>query len=213
MSAHFGDEEQARRLKEWWKQNGIAVAGGIGIGVAVVVGVNLWKDYRQSRAEEASALFRQVVSAAGQGAADSARGAGERLVTEYEDTPYAAQAALVLARAAVEGGDNEAARQRLEWVIANGDDPGVVHVARLRLADIELAEGRHERALELVTPADEGGFSSQYAELRGDVHAAAGRGTEAREAYRQALETLQAGSPYRRILDMKLDDVAEDGQS
>lgn len=213
MSAQFGDEEQARRLKEWWKQNGMAVVGGVGIGVAVVVGVNLWRDYRDSRAEEASLLFRQLATGVEQGAAEQARTAGDTLVTEFDDTPYATQAALMLARAAFEAGDSEAARERLEWVIANGEDPGAVHVARLRLSSLELAAGRLERALDLATPAQESGFSSQYAELRGDVHAAAGRNAEARQAYRQALDALEAGSPYRRILDMKLDDVPEDGRS
>lgn len=209
MSAHFGDEEQARRLKEWWKHNGVAVVGGIAIGVAVVVGVNLWKDYRQSRAEEASVLFRQAANAAEQEQWEQVRRIGETLVADYDDTPYATQASMMLARAAFEAGETQAARERLEWVIANGDDPGAVHVARLRLAALELAAGNSDRALELANIAGQGGFASQYAELRGDVHAAAGRADEARQAYREALEALEPGAPYRRVLEMKLDDVAE----
>jgi predicted negative regulator of RcsB-dependent stress response len=48
-----------------------------------------------------------------------------------------------------------------------------------------------------------------YADLRGDVLAAAGKPAEARAAYKLALEKSEPSSSYRRLIEVKLDAMGE----
>ena len=48
-------------------------------------------------------------------------------------------------------------------------------------------------------------------EVLGDAQAKLGKTTEAQQSYRQALRTLEEGSPERQVVELKLADVG--GQS
>jgi predicted negative regulator of RcsB-dependent stress response len=52
-------------------------------------------------------------------------------------------------------------------------------------------------------------YEPLYADLRGDVLAAQGKPAEARAAYEIALQKSDAKSPYKRILELKLDAEAK----
>ena len=78
---------------------------------------------------------------------------------------------------------------------------------------MDLDSGNKDAALALLNVKDEGGFESEYEELRGDIYLAKGQRDEARAAYREALKHLTEGSPYARILNMKLDDLGPEQSS
>ena len=50
IDPRYSEDEQAERLKEWWKKNGTSVIVGVVIGVSAIVGVNLWRNYTQTQA-------------------------------------------------------------------------------------------------------------------------------------------------------------------
>ena len=65
---------------------------------------------------------------------------------------------------------------------------------RERLARVLLDQGRGEEALTTLQGAsDISGFEARYAEVRGDILFALGRTDESVSAYRQALDSLEAG--------------------
>jgi predicted negative regulator of RcsB-dependent stress response len=48
-----------------------------------------------------------------------------------------------------------------------------------------------------------------YADLRGDILAGQGKRAEARAAYQTALDRSEAASPYRAVVQVKLDSLGE----
>lgn len=200
-------EEEFERVKAWWKAYGSAVITGVVIGVALLVGVNYWRSYKHQQAVAASTLYEQLVQAAGQKNAEQVRATGKTLVQDYAATPYAGKAALYLAKTAYDAGDVAAARAHLEWAVDSAKEEAVRHAARLRLGRLLLSQRELEPALGLLEVKETGGFESQYQELRGDILLAQGKVAEARQAYRAARESLSQGSPYARVLDMKLDNL------
>jgi len=213
VDPHFIEDEQAERLKQWWKQNGTSVITGAVLGLGIIFGVNYWRDYRDTRAETASGLFVLMTSQYSAGDAEAARAAGQRVLDEFEDTPYAGKAALFLARVSYESEQGEQARVDLQWAVDNAREPETQHAARLRLARLLLSEGDLDAAASLVSVPDRGAFSSQYLELEGDLAMSRGDPAGAREAYRKALESLPQGSGFTEFLNMKLDSaVAEAGK-
>lgn len=200
------EDEQLERLREWWKQYGKAVIAGVIVAIVAAVGVQSWRVNQRSHQEAASAEYSQMLDLM-KSDPKQASGVAERLVSEYDDTVYASLAALLNAKLAAEQSDWAAAAKRLQWVLDHGDEDGIVHIARLRLARVELQQGKPKQALELIKDNKDTAFQSDYDELRGDAYLALGDKNKAREAYGEALSNAGVQRDTH-VLQMKLDDLA-----
>lgn len=212
------EEEQLEALKRWWKENGRASVLGIVVAIAIVVGWRGWQDHQQNFAEQGSVLYQNLVAATavapGQSLSEENRKTAEhlagRLKEEFADLAYSQYAALWLAKNAVEQNDLAVAQQELQWVLDSDPEQPLLKVTQLRLARVLLAKGEPEQALEQLQGAPAPGFETSFYEVQGDIYKAMERDAEARQAYQNALASLQADQ--RPLLAMKLDDltVAED---
>jgi predicted negative regulator of RcsB-dependent stress response len=204
IDPRYSEDEQAERLKEWWKKNGTSIVFGVVIGVGAIVGVNYWRDYTRTQSETASALYSRLVA----GDAANSGDLSSELMQDYSSTPYAGLAALFSAKAKYEAGEAEEAAGFLRWALENSSQAGIQHPARLRLARVLLEQGETDQAAKLGEIEDYGGFASEYLELQGDVAMARGDAAAARSAYEEALRELIPGSPYGDLLAMKIDSAA-----
>ena len=211
--AAYSDQDELEKLKQWWKNYGTALVAGVALGLVLLFGHKYWRQYTEQRLEAASTLYVQMQQQYRAGDTASARATGTRVVTEHDGTPYAAMAALLLAKVSADAGDMAAARQHLRWVLEHGSEAATVHAARLRLAQILAADGEIDAAMALADTKDAGGFASEYLELKGDLLLRQGRKNEARTAYREALKQLAPDSAYRSVLHMKLDDLGPESAS
>ena len=201
IDPRYSEDEQVERLKQWWQKNGTSVIAGVVIGVGVIVGVNLWRGHVQSQAEEASARYTQLLTLEG----EESKALGSELMTEYSSTPYAALAALYLAKISYAEGDRNTAESMLKWAMDNAKLVSNRHAAKLRLARVYLEADRVDEAEHLVNVQQYDGFESEYKELKGDIAMLRGDATQARAAYEEALNSLPEGSSYSSLLVLKLD--------
>jgi len=208
----FNDDDQVARIKAWWKQYGKSLITGAVIGLLLLGGLNYWKQYRQQRAEAASRVYDMLLNDIQLGKTDDVMSIASQLMRDYSGTPYAGKAALYAARIRFDARDIPGARQHLEWAVRHASEPGVYHSARLRLGRLMLDQGETDAALKLIEGGGVDGFAAEYEELRGDLLLAKGDRDGARRAYRKAMESLTPGSPYQRILGMKLDNLGPDAQ-
>lgn len=204
--SHYDDEAQMEQLRRWWRENWMALAGGLALGLAGIFGWEAWQGARTAKAEQASQIYEDLKNLPAD-RAEQAAGLGDRLAEDYPGTPYAAQAALLLAARAAGNGDWEAARTRLDWALRNAGDPGLQKIARLRLARVLWQQGKVDEALARLEIDDADPFAALYQELRGDIQLARGERAAARSAYEKALQLGPADSA-REGLQRKLDDLA-----
>ncbi len=207
MSVYSSDDEELERLKAWWNANGKAVIYGVLLGIILLFAVNYWRHYKTAQAETASALYAQMLLNQQQGNKEAVQAAGGKLMQDFASTPYAGQAALLLAKISFEAGDVASSRSQLQWAMDHATEEATRHAARLRLGRVMLDQGEIEPALKLIDVKDMDGFESEYQELKGDLLVKKGDLDGARRAYRMAKEALSPNSPYERILNMKLDDL------
>ncbi|HKY92294.1 MAG TPA: tetratricopeptide repeat protein [Nevskiaceae bacterium] len=207
MATHLDDEEQLENLKQWWKDNWVALALGLAIGFGAIGGWQGWQSYRDRQGEAASAVYESAKKALDAAKRDEAKGLVDQLTKEYSSTPYAAAAALRMAQADVAANDLAAAAERLGWVIDHGRDDGIKNVARLRKARVLHAQGKHDDALKLLDAEPEA-FKGLVLELRGDIQLAKGDKAAARDAYEKALAATEEQAANRMLLQQKLDDLA-----
>jgi predicted negative regulator of RcsB-dependent stress response len=209
VSIYETDEEKVEAIKKWWKDNGLSVVAGVVIGLGAVFGWRWWGQYEDSVAQEASAAFEELMATAEVPGGEAPQAKAGAIADAYASTAYAALAALMKARVAVEAGDTAAARLALEEAIAKAPDPALARVAALRLARVLLAESNLDEARAVLDRHEDAGpFSGDFAAVRGDIAAAAGRTAEAREAYAAA---LAAGTANPELVQLKLDNLPPAG--
>lgn len=188
MAETFNDDDQAQQLKEWWQQNWQPILLGLGLSVGGVLGWNAWQSHKQNVAELASGHYEQLRLSLSSSNLSEAKKARQELVDEYPNSPYAAQAGLMMAQYYVEISDFDGAIAQLQWVHEQADDKRLRQLAGLRLARLQWAKGDTDAALAGLEGDKQGAFAPLYAELRGDILLALGEVDAAREAYEQALK-------------------------
>jgi predicted negative regulator of RcsB-dependent stress response len=199
------EQEQIDTLKSWWKQYGklvilLIVAAALTVGA--IVG---WQGYREKQAAAAGELYDQLLTAADSGDRVKVREIASVLIEQYPRTGHTALAALVAARIAVDEGDLAGAQARLQWLVEKARDDETRDLARLRLAAVQLDQKKYPEALTLLETAHAPAWDALYADLKGDVLVAQDRQLEARAAYQIALDKSAEQSPYRALVQSKLD--------
>ena len=206
MDEDLSELERWEQAKKWWSDNYKSIFLGAFIAVAVVGGWRYWQYRVESRSEAASALFADVVTDVSKNDDAAASKAGEQIIDQYSDTPYAAHAALALAELQATAGKLDDAGQKLQWVIQHSGDEGLKLLARLRLARLKLGANDPQAALDMLDGAqDASGFAPLYDALRGDAYAKLGKNDAARAAYQKALSAWTDTLGDRSLVQMKLD--------
>ena len=205
MEIYDTEEESLEALKRWWKENGHSTIIGLGLGIAIILGWNYWQDHKKAQAEQASALYGQLIQAIGADKKDSAEKLAERIHEQYPKTEYAAYSGFFLAKLKVQQGDLAKAQAILKDIAA-GSNKELSNIAKIRQVRLMLASGEYEQGLQLINnvdPATSTSFSGNYDELVGDLYVALDRLDEARSSYQKALENGYK-SP---LLQIKIDDL------
>lgn len=205
MAIYDTEEEQLEALKRWWKENGTSTIVGLALGIAVIAGWNYRLEYKRDQANQASALFDQLLKAAETDQNDTVDKLAQKLEEQYSNSNYASYGVLYRAKVAVEKGDLAAAKTMLKK-LAEGSDKELSNIAKIRLVKLMLANGEYEDGLKIVNSVDQSAaskFSDNYDELVGDLYVALDRLDEARTAYQKALKNGYQ-SP---LLQLKIDDL------
>ena len=207
MAYDLEEQEKLDAIKAWWARYGTLVVTLFAVVALSWGGWWGWKAYESHRANHAMGYFEALEDAARLGGADSAvriKTAAATLRDQYPATGYAARGALVAAQALQAQKDEAGAREQLEWLAAQGKNPAMQAVARLRLAGMLLDQKQYDPALaQLNNPP--AAFAALFADRRGDILAAQGKRDEARAAWQSAIDGLGTANPMTQVVQLKLD--------
>lgn len=203
------EQEQLEELKTWWQENRWFILGGLALGIAVMVGWNVWQDRRAQAGLEASNRYESLVEQIADDNIEPAAELASDLYRRYDATPYAAQARLAMARLYMDRGRDQDAAETLRPLATAGDD--VLNlVARLRLANVLLYQDKPQQVIELIGTPGETAFKARFNEVLGDAHHALGNLDEASDAYQAVLADGSASQTVNtRLVRMKLDDLPQ----
>ena len=209
MAYDLQEQEHLEAIKGWWERYGGLVMVVVIACLLTIAAFQGWRYYRHQQSLSAVTLYEQMAQAERVNEHKKVRDIAAQITDKYARTPYAAMAALSAARAGFETGDLAIAKAQLQWVIDNAREEEMREVARLRLAGVLLDEKKYDEALALVNGAHSAPFGALYADMRGDILLAQGKRGEARSAYQQALEKSDVKSPYRPMIQAKIDALGE----
>ena len=203
------EQEQVDALKSWWGENGKWVVAAVVIALLGFSGVQFWKNYQAQQAGDAAKLYAEVMKQAASNDPKRVNDAVAALVDKFGSSAYAPRAQLLAAQINLQAKDASRAMTQLQWVIEHAGEAGLQDTARLKLASVLLDEKKYDAALAQLNAAHPEAFTGLYADLKGDVLSAQGKTEEARAAYKQALDKIEAKSMYRNLVQLKLDGLGD----
>ncbi len=204
----YDAHEQGEIVKKWLSENGSAIVMGLVIAFGGLFGFKQWQAWQVNSRQQASVEFEVMGELLAAGQLDAAMNNFQTLQDDFSKSPYTYMAALQFARARIVVNQPDLAIGLYEYVMENGYPKAMTVVARERLARVLLDQGEAERALTVLEGVEDvTGFESRFAEVRGDIHYDQGRMGEARAAYLEALDQLEAGAGDRDKLVMKLESM------
>ncbi len=210
MATHLDLEEQEQldQLKAFWARYGNLLTWVVIAALVAVAGWNGWNYWQRDQAVKAGALFDELDRAAQAGDAQAAGRIFLDMKNRYPRTAFAEQAGLLAAKVQFDKGQADAALGTLAWVGANAAEQEYRKVAGLRAAGILLDQKKYPEALKQLDAAGAVTAAKDFAPLvddrRGDVLLASGKREDARAAYQQAWNAMDAKVEYRRLVEAKL---------
>ena len=183
----LSDIERAEQVRRFVRDNALVAVLALAVGIGGVAGYRYWQAKRTGGAEHAEAQYETVIAALSSGDRERAGQLSKELRMEHAGSPYADQADLAIAKLSVARRDYDDAAQVLRSVMDGAKDPLLRQVARLRLARVNIEQGKHDEALALLADENAGAFVALYHDARGDAYAAKGDVEAARKEYSEAL--------------------------
>jgi len=196
----LSEKEQIEQLRSWWSEYGGYVIGGLGLGIALLAGLNYYTNSKLDAQLEASVLYESLTAHVVSGSLEAAEAVTDELGTDYAGTSYAPQAQLAMARMYMDKNRDQDAADALSGIIASDAAEEIKLVARARLARVLLYQNKAQEVVDLLEGQQSEAFGPAYQELLGDAYYALGRVEDAQAAY----QSVMLNSLSREVVDQQL---------
>lgn len=207
MAQQYG-EDDFDRLKGWWQDYGNYLLAGVLFGLALIGGWRFYQNHQSSQARQASEYYEQMKVAVARDDAQSILALENTLRERFSSSPYAVLAEFEVAHRAVNKGDLDAALDALQRAEKLAKSDSLAHLARVRQAQVQIAQEKSEQALATLKSIDrDSPFAAFSDEVKGDALRLLGRLDEAREAYRAARQAAVDAKMDDRLISLKLKDL------
>ena len=205
MEIYSTEEQQEEAIKKAIKDNWKVVVFGAAIGLGSVFG---WRQYDAHQLEvrgQQSDAYEEIVEKVAKDDADIAA-LTSKYKSENDNKSYGVLLSLHAAKEAVAKDNLDEAIKQLRFAAENAQDPSIKAVSVIRLARVQMQQGKYDDALSSLKATLPESFKAQVEELKGDVYYAKNDIENARTAYQAAADN--DGLTGNNGLQYKLDNLA-----
>lgn len=205
MEVYSNENEQTDALRNFFANNGKALAIGVVIGIAALGGWRYWSSHQDDTAKTVSAQYQQLTSAMQAGKPETLE-AVNRFASENSNT-YGALAAMDLAKQYVDAGQLDKAATLLQNGLKDTKDANLQAVINLRLARIQLQQNQADAALKTLDGVKGDGWTAIVADIRGEALLTKGDKQGARDAWSKGVES-DAFPALKQMMQMKMNNLS-----
>lgn len=216
MSTHLSDEDQVDRFKGFFKTYANAILTGILLALIVFFGWQYWQKKQTVERFNLAIQYQQVVDASKRLAAAPDNqvmrtqyfSQADALVKAHPDSAQALLTRFLSAKIAAAKDDYTTAEKQLQAATTSQlKDDGLKQLAWLRLAYMQMAQGKHDPALASLKQVSDAAFLPSANEARGDILVQKNDQAGARAAYQAAWDALARREEPRQLLQVKLESL------
>ena len=208
MDEFLSEKEKWEQLVAWGRENAPWIIAGLAVGALAVGGWRWWQSRTEQQALDAAARYEQILTAFDRNDQSRALTLIDELRREHPRSPYVDQSNLAAARVFVESSELDRAAARLRTVMDESRDHELARIARLRLARVQIAQGKVDDALATLSSGSEDAFAGRYHEARGDAYFAKGDKAAALKEYRAARAAGAGTAAENDVLNLKINDLS-----
>jgi predicted negative regulator of RcsB-dependent stress response len=205
VEVYSNENEQTDALRNFFANNGKALAIGVVIGIAALGGWRYWSSHQDDTAKTVSAQYQQLTSAMQAGKPETLE-AVDRFASENSNT-YGALAAMDLAKQYVDAGQLDKAATLLQNGLKDTKDANLQAVINLRLARIQLQQNQADAALKTLDGVKGDGWTAIVADIRGEALLTKGDKQGARDAWSKGVES-DASPALKQMMQMKMNNLS-----
>jgi predicted negative regulator of RcsB-dependent stress response len=208
VDEYLSEKEQWERLVAGVRDNALWIVAGLAVGALAVGGWRWWQARTDQQALDAATRYDQILGAFDHGDQTHALTLIDELSRDHPRSPYVDQSNLAAARVFVETAELDRAALRLRTVMEHSRDHELAQIARLRLARVQISQGKADEALTTLGSGSEGAFAARFHEVRGDAYFAKGNNATALNEYRAARAAGAGASAENDVLNLKINDLS-----
>ncbi|MGD9425571.1 YfgM family protein [Pantoea sp. NSTU24] len=205
MEVYSNENEQTEALRNFFANNGKALAIGVVIGIAALGGWRYWSSHQDDTAKTVSAEYQQLTTAMQAGKPETLE-AVNRFASENSNT-YGALAAMDLAKQYVDAGQLDKAATLLQNGLKDTKDANLQAVINLRLARIQLQQNQADAAIKTLDGVKGDGWTAIVADIRGEALLTKGDKQGARDAWSKGVES-DASPALKQMMQMKMNNLS-----
>lgn len=208
------DAEQLENAKAFFNSYGKPILLGVVIALAGYGGWTYWQNSQEADAQLNTVKIQKLINETSQiddtttlaGFVDTAN----QISKDSPNSVHAIQAQFIIADKAYQRKDYATAEQALAQVAnSKNDDEGLVAIAKLRLANAQVAQEKYDDALAVLNGISVAEFKATAEERKGDIFVAKNDIESAKIAYQTAWDHFiqREDNQDSRLLRMKLESV------
>ncbi|WP_241608937.1 YfgM family protein [Rosenbergiella australiborealis] len=207
MEVYSNDNQrdQTEVVKQFFANNGKALAIGAVIGVAALVGWRFWVNHQQNDAQASSERYQQLTTMLKADNPASIQALGS--FVEQDKNSYGALASLTLAKTFVDKNDLPNAEKQLVLGLQDSSDQNLQAVIRLRLARIQSELKTPDEALKTLDAVKGDNWTGIAADIRGDILLSKGDKQGAAAAWREGIKS-EVSPALKQMMQTKLNNFS-----
>ncbi|HCM62384.1 MAG TPA: hypothetical protein DIT05_07525 [Morganella sp. (in: Bacteria)] len=204
MEVYTTENEQVSVLKNFFVENGKAIAAGLIIGIGGIVGWNYYQSHQVTQLQDAAVAYEAATVVKGTAEEQLTR---LKLFAKEANNTYGAFAGLDLAQKSVESNDLPGAEAALTAALPKAENEELKDLINARLARVQLGQGNADAALSTAGNIKGKGWAAYAQDIRGDALLHKGDVKGAQEAYTTGIQSEGAGT-IKSVMTFKLDNLA-----
>jgi len=205
VEVYNNENEQVDALKNFFAENGKALAVGVILGIGALVGWRYWTSHQEDTSRESSQAYQTAVTGLKAGKPETYAAAEK--IAAGEKNAYGAFAALELAQQFVDAGELDKAEKQLQLGLAAAPDDNLKSVINMRLARVQLQMKQPDAALKTLEGIKGEGWTAIVADLRGEILLSKGDKQGARAAWEAGVKS-DASPALSEMMRMKMNNLS-----
>ncbi|HFZ8995826.1 TPA: YfgM family protein [Citrobacter freundii] len=205
MEIYNNENDQVEALKRFFAENGKALAVGVILGIAALIGWRYWAGHQTESTRSASLAYQNTVIPVSTGKTENIP-AAEKFAAENKNT-YGALASMELAQQFADKNELEKAATQLQQGLAATSDENLQAVIKLRLARVQVQLKQTDNALKTLDSVKGEGWTAIVADLRGEALLSKGDKQGARSAWEAGVKS-DTTPALSEMMQMKINNLS-----